>query len=257
MSDQGRLIIIGAGELSNYVIHEAKNSYESVLAVTKTERRHESLEKLGAQPTTQVPIDVSESDDVLFSVAGSQKQQQVLEALRWRQLPRRAVLVSSVGFYGTPQGIVTEVTPKGDTPHSDAIKSAESVFLERFHSKGIILRAGGLYSEFKGPFISFIKKKTASIAPANRTLTLVHYHDLALAIIGVFRHPDPDGLYNVVSWPSPTREVFYKEAANKLKLEPPTFSENLPHPPAQYDVSSLRSDILPQPKYPDWRAIFN
>jgi hypothetical protein len=57
-----------------------------------------------------------------------------------------------------------------------------------------------------------------------------------------------------VTLPCPTRQEFYRAACQVLELDEPVFAPPSGQPPAQYDISRLRRDLLSQPVYPDWRA---
>lgn len=66
------------------------------------------------------------------------------------------------------------------------------------------------------------------------------------------RHPSPEPTYVVVVPPCPTRREFYMPACRLVGLPEPSFEAPLALPPATYDVSRLRRDLLPTPAHPDW-----
>jgi nucleoside-diphosphate-sugar epimerase len=87
----------------------------------------------------------------------------------------------------------------------------------------------------------------------NRTLALIHYDDAATATLAALRHPAPQATYVGVVPPCPTRLEFYMRACEVANLPEPGFTSPLPHPPAEYDVTRLTRDLLPEPEHPDWR----
>ena len=76
---------------------------------------------------------------------------------------------------------------------------------------------------------------------------------VAMAVAGALQHPDPDKVYLGVTPPCPTREEFYSLACEVLDLPLPDFDPPTGLPPTEFDVTSLRRDLLPEPQYPDWR----
>jgi nucleoside-diphosphate-sugar epimerase len=80
----------------------------------------------------------------------------------------------------------------------------------------------------------------------------VHYDDAATATLAALHHPSPDATYVVVVPPCPTRREFYEHACGVAGLPAPTFEAALALPPAAYDVTRLRRDLLPTPAHPDW-----
>ena len=167
-------------------------------------------------------------------------------------LPARAVFISSTGYYGTPQGIVNEDTPPGDTAHAADIAAAETAFRDWAGSRGVILRLGGLYRQGRGPLSALQRRGTVPPGPPNRTLALIHYTDAATATLAALEHPAPEPLYVGVVPPCPTRQEFYLSACQALGLSEPTFDMPLEHPPAEYDVTRMYRDLLDSPVHPDW-----
>ncbi|GIX46227.1 MAG: hypothetical protein KatS3mg131_0438 [Candidatus Tectimicrobiota bacterium] len=117
----------------------------------------------------------------------------------------------------------------------------------------MVLRLGGLYCHHRGPLAALRRRGAPPPGPPDRILPLVHYADAATAVIAALCHPAPQPTYHVVVPPCPTRRAFYELACRWLGLPPPAFDLPLGHPPAAYDVTRLRRDLLPAPRYPDWR----
>ncbi len=250
-----RLIIWGAGELGGRVAQLWRDQQGEVIAFTKTETRHEALRAMGIEPRLGEPSQVLQTDDVLLlTLPGHTIQKIAIEALENTSPPVRAVLISSTGYYGLPKGIVTEDTRPGESERAQAIAATEQAFLDWAGEKGVVIRFGGLYRSGRGPY-SVLKRRGYPILGApNKSLALIHYDDAAKATATALQHPNPAKIYLGVIPPCPTREAFYQQACAKLGLPSASFDTPLPHPPAQYDVSRLRQDLLPDPVYPDWQA---
>jgi nucleoside-diphosphate-sugar epimerase len=116
-----------------------------------------------------------------------------------------------------------------------------------------VLRLGGLYCHGRGPFAALLRQGTASPGPPDRTLALIHYEDAAAAVLAALCHPSPEPTYVGVTPPYPTRQEFYQHACRLAGLPAPTFAPPLGLPPAEYDITRLRRDLLPLPAHPDWR----
>jgi nucleoside-diphosphate-sugar epimerase len=85
-------------------------------------------------------------------------------------------------------------------------------------------------------------------------MALIHYEDVATATLAALSIPDAESVYLVLTPPCPTRRAFYEAASRVLHLPAPSFVSPAGLPPAEYDVSRLRRDLLPHAAYPDWQA---
>ena len=195
-------------------------------------------------------------DCLLLAIPGHTNQQAAVEQLRREQVPvpDRAVFISVTGYYGVTPGLIRADSPPGEDSRSTSIVAAEQTFRTWSSRQGVVLRLGGLYSQTRGPFAALIRRrKITRRAPADKTMALIHYEDAAAAIVAALQHPNPDRAYLGVTPPCPTREEFYRLACEVLDLPLPDFDSPTGLPPTEFDVTSLRRDLLPEPEYPDWR----
>jgi len=102
--------------------------------------------------------------------------------------------------------------------------------------------------------LSLARRGAPPLRPPDKALALIHYDDAASAAFAALIHPKPERAYLGVTPPCPTRDEFYRLACKMLNLQEPVFGAPIGHPPAEYDVTRLRRDLLPQPAFPDWRA---
>jgi len=250
-----RLIAWGAGELGGRVAMLWAAAGGSVSAFTRTEERHTLLQSAGIEAHTGAPLGVLGAEDcLLLALPGHENQQAAVDQLADRQPPRRVVLISSTGYYSAPTGMVDESTPPGVEERAQAIAAAERAFQRWAGDQGVILRCGGLYRPGRGPLSSLQRRGRAPLGPPDRTLALIHYDDAALATFHALRREAVEPVYLAVTPPCPTRREFYTAASAVLSLPMPAFADPLHLPPADYDVSHLRQDLLPAPQYPDWTA---
>ena len=248
-----RLLIWGAGELGSLVARQWMEG--PVIGYTGSTRRHQQLRQLGVEPRTGSVVGALRPEDALLvSLPGTETKAEAVAALVAQPRPRRALLISTSGYYGTPQGRVDEETAPGPGPGAQAIAAVERRFREWAGEAGIIIRPGGLYRPGRGPMAALARRGTVSAKPPNKTLALIHYEDAATAVATALKRPDVAPVYLAVTPPSPSRREFFEAAAARLGLAPPPFAEPLPGPPADYDAARLRRDLLPRPAYPDWRA---
>ncbi len=249
-----RLVVWGAGELGGRVAVQWAQAGHPAVGTTQGTSRHDDLRRAGVEPRTGSAADVLQPDDVLLlALPGNANQKAAVEALQHTPRPNRVVLISSTGYYGTPAGRVDEATPRGETPHAINVEAAEHAFRAWAGSCGVVIRFGGLYRPGRGPMSALLRRGAAPEGAPNRTLALIHYADAATATSAALSHPAPETTYVGVVPPCPTRLDFYARACEIAGLPEPVFTSPLPHPPAAYDVTRLRRDLLPQPAYPDWR----
>jgi nucleoside-diphosphate-sugar epimerase len=248
-----QLIVWGAGELGGRVAAAWVLRGHAAVGLTRSAKRHEELRRCGVEPRLgAAPGLLSSEDALLLALPGHTNQQAAVEALAHTPRPARAVLISSTGYYGTPQGLVSEDTPRGDTAHAADVEATEVTFRNWAGAQGVILRLGGLYRRGRGPMSALRRRGTVPPGPPNRTLALIHYTDAATATLAALEHPSPAPIYVGVVPPCPTRQEFYLSACQALGLPEPTFDAPLAHPPATYDVTRMRRDLLACPVHPDW-----
>jgi len=254
-----RLIVWGAGELGGRVAAMWVKYGGEAIGFTKTNNRHARLQSKGIDSQIGTPIKLLTAEDiVLLSLPSHTRQQKAVQSLIQANvpMPARAIFISVTGYYGVePQSkLINELTPNGDDARAKTIAQAEQIFFAWSGDKGIVIRAGGLYCQGRGPINVLAQRGYPRSGPPNKTMALIHYHDIAQAIVTALQHPNPATVYLAVSPPCPTRETFYTTACQQLGLPIPKFEPPLTSPPIQYDVSRLRQDLLPQPTYPDWRS---
>lgn len=255
-----RLIVWGAGELGGRVAQRWVARGGVAIGLTLTEQRHAELQAVGVEPRIGSPIGLLEADDLLLlTIPGHARQHKAVEQLLAAQTPavHRAVFISVNGYYGLPRPELTTInedTPGGMDERAMSIAASEQAFRQWAGDSGVILRAGGLYCRGRGPLNAVARRGYPRPGPPNKSLALIHYDDIATAVLAALQHPQPEAVYNVVSPPTPTRQVLYTAICQKLNLPEPTFEAPLPCPPVVYDVTRLRRDLLPQPVYPHWQS---
>ncbi len=251
-----RLIIWGAGTLGRLV---GAQWHGTVIGYTQSDKRHAALQAAGIQPRIGDPSDeITAADYLLLALPGHQRQLTAVQILLANGVTAaRAVVISSTGYFGQQSGRVTPHTPPGKTDRAQAIAQMERTFAHWAGANGVILRPGGLYNAERGPFQAFLRKQQLPDRPLDRTLALVHYADVATAVIQALRHPNPSPAYNIVTPPCPTRRTFYHACADHIgKTFSALAAESQTNSLVEYDVALLRQHLLPHPAYPDWQAIF-
>ncbi len=253
------LVIWGAGGLGSRV---GAGWAGPVYGFTRTTSRHATLRQAGIEPAVGDPLELLAGGlagpvCLLLSLPGHEAQGAAIARLQRLAPPARAVLISTTGYYGSQGDRLNEQTRSGDEARAHSIAQVEEAFAAWAGEQGVILRMGGLYDESRGPFAALRRRGTtrAPIVP-NKVLPLIHYEDAASAIGAALRRGTVAPCYLAVTPPCPTRAEFYTEACRRLNLPLPPQAPAQDAPPAIYDVALLRRDLLPDPAYPDWRAIF-
>lgn len=251
-----RLIIWGAGELGSRVAAFWLRS--PVIGLTRSQNRHQKLRALGVEPRVGSAAPLLQPEDLLLiALPGDQTKQEAMTSLVSLTPPRRAVLVSTTGYYGTAPGTVNETTPAGTSARARRIAGLEEAFLGWAGARGVVVRLGGLYCRGRGPMVALARRGRAKEKAPNKALPLIHYEDAAEAIRTALAREETETVYLAVTPPCPTRLAFYEAACERLNLPLPSFSNPLPQGAATYDVSLLRRDLLPVAAHPDWRAVLD
>jgi len=250
------LLLLGAGELGSRVGARWIARGGICHAITATPRRHAGLKRIGIEPSTQLIIPEScRHGAVLLSVAGSQNQLSVIRQLESLNASfRRAVLCSTTGVYDPPLEVLHEGSPLGTSARAQAAREAEQAFLGWAGEMGVMLRFGGLYRRGRGPVSALIRTEAPRMGPPDRVLGLIHYDDAAEATVQALSRDSVRPLYLAVTPPCPTRKEFYTEACARHRLPPPKFGAPIGGAGGGYDVNPLRTELLPELQWPDWRS---
>ena len=250
-----RLIVWGAGELGSRVAETWAEKGQSVIGLTRTSQRHPALQIAGVEPRLGDPLELLRPDDtLLLALPGHTNQKMAVDLLAETPPPARVVLLSSTAYYGLASGHVDEDTPPGSGRRALNVAAVERAFQVWAGSAGLVVRLGGLYRPGRGPLAALARRGAPRLRPPDKTLALIHYDDAATAVEAALHHSSPQPVYLAVTPPCPTRREFYEAACRWLGLNEPEFDQPLGQPPAQYDVTLLRRDLLPRPAYPDWQA---
>lgn len=149
---------------------------------------------------------------------------------------RHVVFASSTSVYVDLNRVVTEedaTTADVEAPPTDsgkALLEAEAALGADVRYATTVVRLGGLYgySRRPGRFLAGKSGLENGEAPVN----LLHRDD-AVAIVAALAEADPSRpdvrgeTFNAVSDVHPTRRRFYSWAAERLGLDPPTFTEDV------------------------------
>ncbi len=253
-SPKPRLVVYGCGTLGALTAAEYAAGHGPCVGYTRTSDRHPALRERGVTPAQGSPLSALRPDDrLLLALPGTAAQRDAITELAAAPPPARVVLISSTGYYGQPSGRVDEDTPPGPDARSRDIAETEALFRAWAGTAGVVLRTAGLYQRGRGPLSALRSSGRPPLGPPDRTLGLVHYEDAAAAACAALLHPAPEPVYLTVMPPCPTRYDFYVAACVVLDLADPTFDAPLKLPPAVYDNSRLRRDLLPAPRHPRWQ----
>lgn len=158
----------------------------------------------------------------------------------------KIIYISSTSVYPSKEEEFTEsysFLPEEDSP----LLQSEKWLMEFFPGKITVLRCGGLIGEGRDPGRFLAGKK--NVAGKNASVNLVHRDDVVEVIKQVLEQDYFGEVLNVVGEPFPSREIFYTNAALRLHLEPPQFSdEELPD--RKISNRKLRQRLNFEFKYP-------
>jgi len=207
----GKLLILGPGTLGKRVGVQWSHSDTSEIAgVTRTNRAHAELRRMGISPATQASPETFSS--VLICVPPTQSDDYVQlvknTARNWlNDATGSLVFTSSAGVYSDESAIIDEHSPlKSDgsnNDRSDVLINAENAALD---AGGIVIRLAGLYHSSRGAHSYYLKGVSADSDPATR-INQIHYDDAADLCFRALRSDPsklPHSLFNGADG-SPTR----------------------------------------------------
>ncbi|MEO0815217.1 MAG: NAD(P)H-binding protein, partial [Myxococcota bacterium] len=226
-----RVLIVGAGYLARFLIPILRARGDSVVATTRSEKRHALLESLGAE-ASHLDLDKPDAspllsptyDAVVYSAApgrGGNRELvfrdapvSVLERVQGPRL-KRFVFTSSIGVYSRTDGswVDEDSSPRTEGRKAELLEG--EVNLLTVPAPVTVLRLGGLYGPDRSP-IDWMSDPTRRerIARGNPDgyLNWLRIEDAALAVHRVLTADDASPLYNVVDDEPVIRQRFYDQA---------------------------------------------
>lgn len=136
----------------------------------------------------------------------------------------KIIFTSSISVYGKNTIAVNELSPTN--PLTDSARwlcEVENLINQKFADRTLILRLGGLIGKNRHP-INSLSGKT-QVPGGNDVINLVHLLDL-VRIIMLLENRGTHNLVNVVTPFHPTKNSYYNDWAQKLKLSPVNFELN-------------------------------
>jgi nucleoside-diphosphate-sugar epimerase len=139
----------------------------------------------------------------------------------------KVLFVSSTSVYGEVDRTITEETvPKPDTESGKQLLEAEMLLLNNPNFKTTVLRFGGLIGEDRNP-VTFLAGKQ-NLENPETPINFIHQEDCIGIILKILASNSWNEIYNGVSPFHPTRETYYTQKANELKLPLPEFDHSKP-----------------------------
>lgn len=234
-----RVLIVGAGYLSRFLIPILRSRGDDVVATTRREDRRELLESLGAEVhrldlanLNHSPLLSSDFDAAVYSAApgrGGNRELvfrdapvQVLQKLQRKRL-ERFVFTSSIGVYHRRDATWVD---EESSPRTDGIKAPlleGEINLLTVPAPITVLRLGGLYGPNRSPLEWMgdpARRERISRGDPDGFLNWIRIEDAALAVATVLAAEDASPLYNVVDDEPVIRQRFYALAC-ELGGHPP------------------------------------
>lgn len=136
----------------------------------------------------------------------------------------KLIFISSTGVFGESQTEVTEDTPPEPSREAgEILLAAENFFIEKFSNRAVIIRPGGLVGKDRHPAKSLAGK--TNIPGRNEPVNLVYLDDLVELTRVVLESEMRRRIFHAVSSNHPTREEYYRFAAEKEGLTLPEFDQ--------------------------------
>ena len=132
------------------------------------------------------------------------------------------IFISTTSVYGDNDTIVSEQSPTHAKTQSGKINLAvEALVRQHFADRCTIIRPAGLVGKERHP-ANYLAGKTGLVNPDN-VVNLVHQYDVVSAIKTVIERDVWGEILHLSALEHPTRAQYYTWAAEKLKLNPPSF----------------------------------
>ncbi len=232
---------MGCGWLGLPLAESLLKKGHSVKGTTTSEDKREQLLQLGIEAFC---ITLTESaiigniaafldgTDILIvnvppRLRGPKKENYVLKIQRLcEQLPAnktvKVVFVSSTSVYGDVTGEITESTPpRPATESGKQLLEAEKIMLDRAGQRTTIIRFGGLIGPDRHP-IKQLAGKTG-LKNGDHVVNLIHLTDCIFLIEQIIANLWWGELFNGVFPEHPTKRAFYRAAAIKAGVAPPSY----------------------------------
>ncbi len=137
----------------------------------------------------------------------------------------KLIFISSTGVFGDSQAEVNEDTPPMPSRKAgEILLAAENFFIEKFSNRAVIIRPGGLIGKDRHP-AKHLAGKT-NIPGRNEPVNLVYLDDLIELTRVVLESEMRRRIFHAVSSDHPTREKYYRYAAEKAGLTLPEFDRD-------------------------------
>lgn len=140
---------------------------------------------------------------------------------------KKVIFVSSTSVYPEKSGLVKESDAAlGEAARSsgNALIHAEKMLQSNDQFNTTTLRFGGLYGYDRHPAKYLAGKK--NLGKGNAPVNLIHQDDCIAIITQIIKKPFIGEAFNAVSDGHPPRKMYYKAAAEKIGVEPPTFKKD-------------------------------
>jgi nucleoside-diphosphate-sugar epimerase len=240
-------LLLGCGYLGHRVARRWLALGETVLAVTRSPQRAESLRQEGLHP---IVADVTRpeslaglpgAETVLYSVgydrgAAAGRHAIYVEGLlaaleALPSAPRRILHASSTGVYGGAEAAwVDEDAPcRPRREAGRALLAAETALrAHRLGARAVTLRLAGLYGPGRIPRIADLLAGHPLALPSGGSVNLVHVDDVVSAVLAAEARAEPPRIYNVSDGHPVGRRELYRFLADLLGLPEPRFVEPPP-----------------------------
>ena len=206
------VLIAGCGDLGTEVgLQLAAAGYRVIGLRRSPDRLPAAIEGLAGDLTGPLPALPDDIDLVAYTAAAGERTEaayratyldglaNVIAALaRDDVTPRRLLLVSSTGVYGTDDGSWVDEDTSADpsTATGQILLAAERLLADRAAVRGIVLRLTGVYGPGRTRLIDLVREGRAVVPDPPVHTNRIHRDDAARAIVHLLTAVDePAGLY--------------------------------------------------------------
>ena len=237
-----RISILGCGWLGLPLADKLISHGYHVNGSTTTTNKLKKIERLGVKPyfidlSPDFKGDISffNCDILIINIpprnieGDSEYHEKQLLSIKNQIISKRVgkvIFVSSTAVYPNNNQVVTEKDAGADNLSRGGVSllNMEQIFTQENSFETTVVRFGGLYGPGRHPG-KFLAGKH-DLRGANNPVNMIHLEDCLNILLRIVADNIWNETFNAVSPNKLSREEFYKNAAQELKIEAPQFSKD-------------------------------
>jgi len=256
-----KIAIVGCGWLGLPLAHSLQKSGHSIVGTRRSEAGCSELRslgftgvqfELGATLTEDKFAAIFSCDLLVLNIPVGRKTSSSEEFIaNMHALLKKAfdsnikqvIFISTTSVYGNQNTVISEKSLTVPNTSSGKINlMVEQIVQRYFIAQATILRPAGLVGDDRHP-AHYLAGKTELASP-NKVVNLVHQHDVIQSIESIIQNDVWGHTLVLSALEHPTRQDYYRWAAEQLNIAAPAFIEEVGTPNGKFIDANSSLDIL-------------